>query len=254
MNGRLLLAMFIAVVPISVEMGAGDDSTRHRPVDSRPHEHETRLNAGLSGGQFAIIRRGCNGEVVDVAKHRLQSGALEVEHVFPNDLVIGVRGGNVSTRAGSFTDEYFVPEPPHAWIDNAYVNPYLGVDDRHVSFALGYLRAEHPFPRGENRPLEVPMTGHVLWREPKAWAGVRFMEDLPLESKGYLTVESGRRLGEHVDATLFLGLVGPFDGALLGLEGRVWFTREAALMVRGGLGGQGQHTIGVGLETRLGRH
>lgn len=253
MNGRLLLAMFIAVVPISVEMGTTPDTT-HREPDTRPHEPETRVAVVANAGQFAIVRRGCNGEVLDVARSKLQSGALEVQHISANDVVIGARGGVVSERRGRFEHETMIPAAASAWRDNAYFNPYVGVDNRRVSFAVGFLHADHAFPMGEAPPLTPEVTGHVILRQPQGWTGLRFMEDLPLESEGYLTFECGVLIRERADAAIFVGMIGPFDGALVGLKGRIWLTREAALALRGGVSGDGEYTVGAGLEGRYGRH
>ncbi|MFN8587228.1 MAG: hypothetical protein U0704_05445 [Candidatus Eisenbacteria bacterium] len=252
MNGRPLLALFIAAIPISVEMGSVPDTTRHdSPL--RPHEHQTRLAFAGNAGQFAIIRRGCNGEVIDVAHTQLQSGALEVEQIFPNDLVIGARGGVVSDKPGTF-ERPEIPAPAPGWRDNVYFNPYVGVDDRRVSFALGYLHADHELPMGEDRPMKPGPTGHLVVRHSSGWVGLRFMEDLPLESEGYLTFETGVHANERVEAAAFVGMIGPFDGAMFGVKSRIWLTPAAALTLRGGVSGDDEYTFGAGLEARLGKH
>ncbi|MBI5167986.1 MAG: hypothetical protein HZA61_00720 [Candidatus Eisenbacteria bacterium] len=254
MNSRLLLALFIAVVPISVDMNAPPDSARARaPEDTRPHEHETRVTAAGSNGQFAIVHRGCSGEVIDVAKTQLRSGALELEHVFPNDLVLGVRGGSIGQTAGRFRNDP-LDLPRHVTGENVYFNPYLGYDDRHIRFGAGWMHADEPFPFGERPPLRPDVSGHFEVHQGQTWSAIRYMEDLPLESEGYLTVETGFQPKERLEAALFLGMLGPWDGAMLGVKGRVWVTPEAALLLRVGFSQDDEFSVGAGLQARLGKH
>lgn len=253
MNGRVLLSLFIAVLPISVEMGAPADSARAPGADDAPLGRETSFRAAGSVGQFAIIHRGCNGEVLGETKSQLHSGALEVQHRFESGLVIGARGGQVVEGAGKASGQPF--DPSSLLVTrrtNAYANPYVGFDGPRAGVAVGWLRADHRFVVDENETIRPDVTAHVRFGGAREQFIVRFMEGMPLESEGALTVEVGGPIAPRTNIAGFMGLLGPFDGALLGLKGDVWLTPEAALSIKLGLGGHGQYSAGAGAVVRFG--
>lgn len=253
MNGRLLLAMFIAVLPISVEMGAPPDTTVHESADDAPLGRETSFRAAGSVGQFAIIHRGCNGEVLDEAKSQIESGALEVQHRFDGGWVIGARGGRVVEDGGTPRDDPFGTAARVAGRrTNAYANPYVGFDGPRAGVGVGWLKADHRFVVDENETFRPDVTGHLRIGGAREQFIVRFMEGMPLESEGALTVEVGGPVGPRTNIAAFAGLMGPYDGALLGMKGDVWLTPEAALSIKLGLGGHGQYSAGAGAVVRFG--
>lgn len=253
MNSRLLLSLFIAVVPISVEMGAPADTSRPERTDAAPPAAETRIRVAGSLGQFALIHRGCNGEVLSVTKSQLRSGALEVQHRFAGGMVIGARGGQVVEGEGEGDPGPFGdPALLATRRTNAYANPYVGFDGARGGFGFGWLRADHAFVRDEFETFRPEVTGHVRLGTSREHLTVRFMEGLPLESEGAFTVEFGGSMTPRADAYVYTGMLGPFDGALVGLKGDVWLTPQAALSVKLGLGGHGQYAAGAGAVVRFG--
>ncbi len=252
MNSRLLLSLFIAVMPISVQMGAPPDTTPQRAGEA-PLGAQTRLRAAGSIGEFSIINRGCNGEILGEVKSQLKSGALEVQHRFASGLVIGARGGQVvESAAGSDGAPFASPALLAGRRTNAYANPYIGFDGPEAGVGVGWLKADHSFVVNENETSHPDVTAHVRFGGRRQHLTVRYMEGMPLESEGALTVEFGGSASPRSDVSVFAGLHGPFDGALIGVKGDVWLTPEAALSVRLGLGGYGQYSAGAGAVVRFG--
>lgn len=253
MNGRLLLSLFIAVLPISVEMGAPADTTTRTSVDEPPLGSETSFRAAGSVGEFAIIQRGCNGQVLDVAKAQLTSGALEVQHRFASGVVIGARGGQVVEDAGAGPAVPFgTVTPGLGKRTNAYANPYVGFDGATAGVGVGWLMADHRFIVHEDETIRPDVTAHLRLGGLREQFIVRFMEGMPLESEGALTAEVAGPVGPRTNLAAFIGLMGPFDGALLGLKGDVWLTPDAALSIKLGLSGYGQYSAGAGAIVRFG--
>lgn len=109
-------AAFLAVLPLSVDA----------PADSVRARGQTRFEAAAGRGQYGIVTRGCNGEILDVVDRELRSGALAIEHETAAGIVIGVRGGKVreSQGARTVTDPYGGSvQYPDASLTNRYVNP-----------------------------------------------------------------------------------------------------------------------------------
>ena len=245
MNPRLaLLGLFIAALPVSVEVPARNDGAQG---------HETRVAVAGDISRFALVQRGCEGQVLDVVHGQLKSGAIEVEHEFPNDLVLGVRGGNVHEEiptARSYDGPPFDARTIER--DNHYVNPYVAFETRYAGAGLGWLKADHGFLIAEYELVHPDVTGHIRFGDWRRNFAVRWMEDLPLESAGYLTMETSLPVSHNGELTVFTGMVGPYDGALLGLKGRIWLTPDAALQVRAALGAHSQYTVGAGGSLRFG--
>ena len=94
MNARLaVLGVWLAALPLAVDLPVSRDSSRTNPLQVEV----------AGGGQFAIVGRGCEGEVLRVTRNQLRSGALIVEHRLPKDFVIGVRAGSVQTTLNTST-------------------------------------------------------------------------------------------------------------------------------------------------------
>ncbi len=253
MTGRLLLSLFIAVLPISVEMGATPDTTSRTGADEAPLGAETTFRAAGSVGEFAIIQRGCNGKVVGQTRSLLRSGALEVQHRFENGIVIGARGGQVVESEGRASGQ---PIDPASLLLTRrtipYANPYVGYDGPEVGVGVGWLKTDHRFIVDEHESINPDVTAHVRLGGAREQFIVRFMEGMPLESESALTAEVGGPLLPRTNIAVFTGLMGPFDGMLLGLKGDVWLTPEAALSIKLGLSGHGQYSAGAGAIVRFG--
>jgi hypothetical protein len=249
MTGRLaLLGFLIATMPLSVDAPA--DGGAGGPG-------ETRLRVEGGAGQFAVVSRGCQNEVLSVVHHQLRAGALVVEHQFPQDLVLGIRAGNVHTDWHNST---VVPDPgalygyrDSSWVQglgNVYVNPFLAYESRWAGMGVGFLQSDRGFRIGSSVSRPFNTTWHVRIGDPRMQFTARWMEDVPLESEGHLSVALDTRPSKHWDAGAFAGLFGPYDGSMLGLRGRVWLTPDAALQVRASVAGHHEYAVFGGFQAR----
>jgi len=238
------LATFIAVLPLSVDA----------PRDSSGHRSQTRFEAAAGRGQYGIVTRGCNNEIIDVVDRELRGGALAIEHETGSGIVIGVRGGEVREKQGARTeyDPYGGSVTyPGASLTNRYVNPHVAFEAEPVGVGLGWLRADHRFAAGGEDRERFDVSGHVRFgnRDSTTFI-IRFMEDVPLQQMGNLTLEFAIRPEPWLEIGPSLGLMGPFDGVVLGARGRFWLTPEAALHVRACFGGVEQFGLAGGVAAR----
>jgi hypothetical protein len=254
MNARLaVLGVWLAALPLAVDLPVSRDSSRTNPL---------QVEVAGGGGQFAIVGRGCEGEVLRVTRNQLRSGALIVEHRLPKDFVIGVRAGSVQTTLNTST-QVMVAFPGQNPLDaerydhtarysNRYVNPYIGREGRRAGLGIGVMRADRRFVvRGEDFSLEAPITGHVRLGGEQNRLTLRWMEDVPLESEGHFSADLSSRPTRKFEAGAFVGLAGPYDGAMFGLRGRMWFTPEAALQIKASVAGYGQYGVYGSVTARL---
>jgi hypothetical protein len=247
MNARLaVLGVWLAALPLAVDLPVSRDSSRTNPL---------LVEVAGGGGQFAIVNRGCEGRVLRVARNQLRSGALVVEHRLPRDFVVGVRAGSVQTTLNTST-EVLVDIPGQNSLDaerysNRYVNPYVGREGRRAGVGIGVMMADRPVVIGADSHLEPKITGHVRLGGERNWLTLRWMEDVPLESEGHFSADLGSRPIRKLEAGAFVGLAGPYDGAMFGLRGRMWFTPAAALQIKASVAGYGQHGVYGSVTARL---
>jgi hypothetical protein len=257
MNARLaVLGVMIAALPLSVDLPGSRDSSR---------TGDLLVEVAGGGGQFAIVSRGCEGEVLGVTRDQLRSGALVVERRLPKDFVVGVRAGSVQTTLHSNTQTYSGP-PDDTYRDttltvrysNRYANPYAGYEGRWAGLGIGAMMAGHPFDSDHSiataeNPRETRITWHVRLGGDRRRLTLRWMEDVPLESEGHFSADVGFRPSRELETGVFVGLAGPYDGAMFGLRGRVWFTPGAALQIKASTAGgnNGEYGVYGSLTARL---
>jgi hypothetical protein len=265
MNARLaVLGVWLAALPLAVDLPASRDSSRTSPL---------LVEVAGGGGQFAIVSRGCNGEVLQITRNQLRSGALVVEHRLPEDFVIGVRAGNVQTTLNTSTETHgpaptdAVPEPTRFYA-NRYLNPYVGYEGRVVGLGVGVMMADQPFDANPSLgivedPLQVVHSRNLFREKFTTWhvrlggdrhrLTLRWMEDVPLESEGHFSADLGFRPSRQLETGIFVGLAGPYDGTMFGLRGRVWLTPGAALQIKASTAGgeTGEYGVYGSITARL---
>jgi len=238
------LAAFVAVLPISVDA----------PRDSVGRKGQTRLEAMGGGGQYGVVTRGCEGQVLDVIHRQIAGGGLVVEHETAGGIVLGVRGGEVRQQADERfgNDGFGNPFVYPGWEStNRYVNPFLAYESKYAGLGGGWLNAEKAFVTPEEGTLDPSFTAHVRFgdRERTSYS-VRFMEDVPLESEGHLAMSLDFHPSPRTEMGAGVGLFGPYDGGLIGLKGRFWLTPAAAAQVRVGFGSHEQFNFHGVLSAR----
>lgn len=115
----------------------------------------------------------------------------------------------------------------------------------------GRLRTDHPFAFGGDNRQRIDMSGHLRIgpRDETSFA-IRYMEDVPLQTMGNLSLELAVHPAPVLEVAPSLGFAGPFDGTMLGIRGRVWLTPEAAVHLRACFGGVEQYGVAAGLSAR----
>jgi hypothetical protein len=243
MNLRLcLLGALIAALPVAVDLPS-------RPDSLAAGSGETRVEATAGAGQFSIITRGCENEVLSEVKEHVDGGALALEHRFPRDWVVGVRGGTARVHVVSVNGVPFVTQGRPYTL--RHVNPWVAYERDGVGLGAGWLGADGPFPLGPGEVFRPGISGHLRVGPPRLNVALRFMEDAPLLVNPYLQLEIGVQPRRGLELAFGPGFLGPFDGAALGVRGRVWLTPEAAMLVRAGLGSSGQYYVSAGATARI---
>jgi len=246
MNVRLLaLGTFALLLPISIENPAAPDS-----VGS---EGETRVSVIGGIGHYAIIDRGCEGQVLKTHPHPFQEAGAEVQHRFPSGVTAGVRGGAVRDRAKELVTDYSVYPYRDSLItkvgDNTYFNPSLSIEGRSVGAGMGWIWSRTAFgSAGEH--TQFRWSGHFrVGSLDGPYLKASFMESSPLYSGGgYFVLGIGMRPNRLWDTYVGVG-GGPYDGPGLAvsLERRVQEHFVVVTRARlGHSGGENQSAIGLG--------
>lgn len=245
MHGRLaLLGLLLATMPVAIDVPGSTDTTR-----------VATLHADLAGGagQFALIARGCEGEILSETHDPFRSSGVDVGVTLPDNLIIGTRAGVIETkhdetRSGHWgSDSQPIAGDSTArllHITNRFVNPYLTIEDEHTGFGVGLLISSEPFRIGEGQLGLTNVTGHFRVGGPGGRFALKWMESMPLESEGHLTAALDvAPPGRHFDGGVFAGLSGPYDGVILGARHRIWLTPEAAMQLKAAAGGHEQYGV-----------
>ncbi len=250
MTGRLMfLGLVLAAMPVAVDLPGDADTTRSATV-------HTDLAAG--GGQIALVVRGCEGAVQHLDHDPHKAAGLDVGVTLPYDLVIGTRAGAI----GIEHDENSIvgwggaatPLPGDSTVSardvtNSYVNPYVGVETSHVGAGVGVLIASKPFLLGNGQWTESNISGHLRMGDERVMCTLKWMESVPLESEGHLTLAFDTTPpGRRYDGGIFAGMQGPYDGVVFGLRHRIWLTPAAAMQLKAAAGSHDQYGVWLTLS------
>jgi len=241
---RGLLGLMLVTMPLSVDVPGTRDSTGARGA-------QTRLEVAGDLGQLSVVSRGCEGQVIRETKGRLRTGAFVVEQQFPNDVVIGVRAGVLRERVPTDTYPGGVLVVRDVTIENDYTNPFVAFESPFAGAGIGWMKSRTSFLLPDRGDITPNVTGHLRIGDRGANFTMRYMEDVPLEALGHFGMEFGFPVRSNVDMAIGLGALGPYDGAMVGVRGRVWLTPEAALQLRAAAGNFGQYDVSAGVAARF---
>jgi hypothetical protein len=248
---RSLVAVtaFALLLPVAVEVPAGRDSSASGA--------ETRLSIGGGVGYYALIERGCEGQILRHTPVNYNDLGVALEHQFNPPIVIGVRGGRLNDRIGPPSDYSTSgtagPYPPDYIRNTSYWNPYASLEWRKFGIGGGYMDADKPFVTSGGE-FHNTFTAHVrIGIVSQKYLLINWMEGVPLYGDGgYFGLGMGFR--PHQNAQGFMGLnVGPFDGMGVSLKTDIWLSPSTALNLSGRLGGGGgqiQTGISAGITVR----
>ena len=225
MNARLRCVGFIvALLPLAIEVPARRDSGA---------VGETRITLIGGVGRYAIIDRGCEGNVIAKHPHEFEDVGGEIEHRFPNGLTLGARGGtvrDVNTEHVRATD-YTVYPARESLVTvktvrrNTYVIPSLAYEGMNLGLGIGLVGATERFTVESGEQVRIDPSFHFrAGPRDLVYFEISYMEALPLYSGGGLAsigfgVHPNRLWDVHGG---FVG-GGPYDGfgLALGFERRI---------------------------------
>ena len=241
----MAVGAFILALPVAVEVPTSPDSGSGRGG-------ETRITVVGGVGRYALVDRGCEGQVLRTYPVRFREAGGSIEHRFSNDLAVGLRGGAAHEkveyhRVATDSVEVVVSER-----DIAYLNPFVGLEARHVGFGVGWISGDDGFRLevdGTERP-RIPSTHLRIGSLEKTYVKLGLMEGVPLYTGGGYA-EIGVGAHPHRLWNVYAGLNGgPFDRGGLGLRLDYRVLPHWAIAGRARLGesgGERQNGVGVGL-------
>ncbi len=242
--GALVLWLPVVVeVPTSPDSGSGGES-------------ETRITLVGGAGHYAIIDRGCEGQVLRTHPARFREAGGSIEHRSSNGLTSGVRSGVLREKRESrfvVTDYSVYPYRESLAVvvsetENVYVNPFVAVEGRRLGIGAGWAWARGTLPTLDSK--RQPSFHVRIGRLDKAYFKLGYLESVPLYSGGGFA-DIGFGGHPHRLWDIYMGMSGgPFDGPGLSLKCDYRVRPHWAITGRARLGesgGEAQNGMGLGL-------
>jgi len=202
---------------------------------SAPPQHVTEIRVGGGSGSFAVVSRGCEGNVITKNRVDYDNAALEVSHKFPAPVRVGARAGILQLDGGG--------DPTR------YVNPFLSFDWPLASIGAGYVHGDREFPDDDGDLADVKASGHVRFGKPSFYFTASYFEGVPIATGGYAAAGFGK---EWPKVHAWLGIGGlPHDKAGLITNVDYKFGGRFALGATGRLGsseGVSENAFSVGIS------
>ena len=230
------------------------------PPDTTGTDWETRVSLVGGVGRYAIIDRGCEGQVLATHPRKFVEHGAEVQHRFANGITFGVRGGGVREKSETRFTVYDYRTYPyreslvvlHNEWTNEYINPWLGLERPRVGIGIGRVWSRRPFAVASGGGVKIDPSFHVrIGYLDRGYFRVSFMESVPLYSGGgYFELGGGAHMSRNWDMYLGFNPGAPYDGLglVLGLEYRA--SPNLAITARARLGesaGGPQSGFGLGI-------
>ncbi len=246
------LGALVLALPVSVEVPASSDS-------ARGGGGETRVTVAGGVGHYAIIERGCEGQVIDTHPVVFREAGGAIEHRLSNDLVLGLRGGVIhdKTQSSYLVTDYSVYPYRDSLVvvvtesKNAYVNPSFAIEGQNFGVGVGWIWSTHEFRTARDGDQIEPsfhLRGGSL---SGVYLKLGLMENVPLYAGGgYADMGIGVHPHRLWDVYVGMSASSPYDGPGLALKLDYRVLPHWALAGRarlGGSGGESENGMGVGL-------
>lgn len=241
---------FVLLLPLSIEVPTSSDSGR---VGG-----ETRITGIGAIGRYAIIDRGCEGQVIRTHPISFREAGGEIEHRFANGVTVGLRGGTVretATSSQAVTDYTVYPYRDSVikieshW-NNRYVNPSVSYEAPLFGIGAGWIWAEDGFRTGHELSRIDPSFHLRVGARERVYFSAKYMESVPLYAGGGYA-ELGFGVHPHRLWDFHVGMGGaPYDGPGFTLEADYRVLPNWAVAGRarlGASGGEAQTGLGLGL-------
>jgi hypothetical protein len=196
-----------------------------------PQGSSTTATVAGGGGHYAIIDRGCEGEVLRVRHVQFDDRAADIEHRFANGLTLGVRGGQVTEKA----DPTVIAQAGE--LTNTYVNPNVGWDGRKFGFGVGWVRSQYRFEVNGYGRRQIDPSFHLRFgSRAGTYFRIGYMESMPLLSGGgYLDTGIGTHPWRNLDVYGGFSWM-PYDQTGLSVRASYRVLPQWALSARGRVG------------------
>ena len=242
-----LLGMFLLALPL-----------HYVPTDSA--DGETSISASGGAGSYALVSRGCSGEILRKDKTTFRESSLGVDHKFArNPLRIGLRYGHVrdrivTERFDSTSGESFIIVPTNI----SLFNPYIHFEGTIGALGIGFFHSSEALPSGEGYDRnESPVSFLTqLGSRSGHYVSLSYLHSAHIYSSGFLQFGYGN--GKNRDVDLWFGVsgLGPYDELGFLTKNRFRMHRSLYLDVIGRLGTSNsiaESGFGLGITVRPGK-
>ncbi|MGH7597117.1 MAG: hypothetical protein ACREOI_12245 [bacterium] len=234
-------------------LGAMPFEINFAPADSA----QTTVQFFGGVGQYALIRRGCEGEVLEKQGVPFRELSAAVEHKFAAPVRLGIRSSYIFGKQ-KVEAVFYDPTRGYQTItrfvsrDNFAMNPYLDLEWKSFGIGGGYFRARHPLAGNDNiEGIDSPISAYLRFGNRRAvYVSTSFLHHLHFYTGGYCHLGVGSGKNSNFDWWLGLGFVGPYDKAGLLFKSDIHLQRHFKLNVLTRLGvseGISESAIGLGL-------
>src|SRR5258706_4711959 len=206
------LVGLVLLLPVSVEVPTSSDSG---DVGG-----ETRITAIGGIGRYAIIDRGCEGQVLDTHPIDFREAGGEIEHRLPDGATLGLRGGAVREEGKAqevWTDYSVYPYRDSVvttvsrW-NNSYLNPSVSHEAHNIGVGAGWMWSTGRFRVRPDGGDSGPTFHFRIGPRERVHFILEHMESVPLYSGGGYT-ELGFGIHPHRLWDFHGGIGGgPYDG------------------------------------------
>jgi hypothetical protein len=214
-------------------------------ADAPPESHGSATTVTVAGGtgHYAIIDRGCEGQVLNVKPVTFHDGAADIEHRFANGVTLGLRSGVVDEQAKNQGVATILTPVVHdstvTTLDehtNAYVNPNIALEEHVFGVGVGWVHAQHGFELDQDRKRIDPSFHLRIGPLAGSYFRIGYMESVPLLSGGgYLDIGLGLHPARRLDVYAGLSTM-PYDASGLTLRAAYRVLPNWALSARGRVG------------------
>ena len=186
----LFMYTFLFMLPMEFTPGSTDSS-------------ETNFKFVRGSGQYGIISRGCEGEVLEQEKRKFTELGGQIDHKFAGPVRIGVRGEYVSFK---------YPVYNMTEIENAFIiNPFINFEGRKAAMGVGIFRSSNPLPGRSFEPLDPKVSFHFRYGDlQKVYFSISRLHEVPFFADGFTQIGLGVHASNKVNIW-FGGNAGPYD-------------------------------------------
>ena len=229
-----------------------------------PDSAETTVQFYGSVGQYALINRGCEGQVLDQHAVPFQELSAGVEHRLDSSTRLGIRSSYIFDQQEVFGDGiYYDPVrdlylSPSEFVteENLTINPYLNLDAKPVGIGIGYFWSRQALTGSDDfDEIDSPLSASLRLGNRRAlYFSSSFLHHIPVYTGGYFQIGLGSGKNPKFDWWLGWGFVGPYDQPDIALfKSNIRLQRHFMLnvLIRAGFTeGISESAAGVGLTYR----